>query len=283
MFSVVVTGGSGRVGSWLIQDLLRHGYQVTSVDGKINPNRPNGPCRSVTADLNDYREVYDALEGADAVIHLAAIPAFGIVSNEVTFANNTVSTYNVLEAGVNRGIGKFVIGSSESIYGFAYARTPFSPRYVPIDEEHPLLFQECYGLSKLVNELTAEMFARTRDLQVIALRFASVLTPDDVRRGAARRRDPEYMRKPFWSYIDIRDAVAACRLGLECGHRGVNPLNITADDTIVDIPTRQLLREYFPEIDGISQIDGEFQSLFSNRRAKQLLNWQPVHSWRSLT
>ena len=96
--------------------------------------------------------MYGVLAGADAVVHLAAIPAANIHTPEVTFQNNVMSTYNILEAAGGLGIKKAVIASSESSYGIVFAIHLLGPRYVPMDEDHPQLPQDSYGLSKAVNE-----------------------------------------------------------------------------------------------------------------------------------
>jgi len=154
---VLVTGGSGLLGPWVVREFLTHGYEVVSADTKL-PAEPL--CRTVITDLTDLGQVYGVLAGCDAVVHLAAIPVAYSHPNEVTFANNTMSTYNILEAASSLGIQKAVIASSESSYGIVFAVHPLAPLYVPMDEDHPQLPQDSYGLSKIVNEKTAWMFHR---------------------------------------------------------------------------------------------------------------------------
>ncbi|HZG57172.1 NAD-dependent epimerase/dehydratase family protein, partial [Paenibacillus sp.] len=92
---VVVTGGSGLLGAWVVKEFLEHGYEVLNADVR----RSTEPgVRTVVVDLENLGEVYGALQGADAVVHLAAIPQAYTHSNERTFRNNVMTTYNVLEA-----------------------------------------------------------------------------------------------------------------------------------------------------------------------------------------
>ena len=69
---------------------------------------------------------------------------------------NVLSTYNVLEACAVLNINKVVVASSESSYGICFASDFFAPKYLPIDEAHPQLPEDSYGLSKVVNEVTAD-------------------------------------------------------------------------------------------------------------------------------
>jgi len=135
---IVVTGGSGKAGRACIQDLLAHHYEVASVD-LVRSADPNLTFSRV--DLTDFGQTVAALSGIDervrnvtAVVHLAAIPAPGLATNAVTFATNTISTYNVFEAARQLGIKNVVWASSETVLGLPF-ETP--PPYVPIDEEYP--------------------------------------------------------------------------------------------------------------------------------------------------
>ncbi|WP_274363205.1 NAD-dependent epimerase/dehydratase family protein [Paenibacillus thermotolerans] len=277
MKKVVVTGGSGRLGTRVIQDLLEHGYQVTCVDKSIPEQRL---CKSIAVQMTNLGEVYGALSGADAVVHLAAIPAPGSFPNEVVFANNVMSTYCVLEASAQLGITKAVIASSESAYGFAWADEPFDPRYFPIDEEHPMLPEECYGLSKVVGEEIAHTFHRQKNMQIVSLRFANILSPEDYEQVIKIKDDPNRWRRILWSYIDVRDAAGACRLAIEKDGLGSSAYNICADTTSVDMKSLDIMSRFFPSVTDIRAEYAGFEGLYSNRKAKRDLSWYPAHQWR---
>ncbi|MBW7460206.1 NAD(P)-dependent oxidoreductase, partial [Paenibacillus sepulcri] len=231
MMNVAVTGASGKLGHAVVEHLLREGHQVTALDERRSDKLR---CKQIRVDLKDLGQVIGGMSGTDALIHLAAIPAPVSYTHEYIFSNNVISTYNVLEAASVLGIRKAVIGSSESSYGFAWAPSPFDPRYVPVDESHPQLPQECYGLSKVVNEQTGDMFNRRNGMQVLSLRFSTIIRPEEYRAMEASIRTPERHKRTLWSYIDIRDAAAACLASLQAENCGSASLNITAPDTLSD-------------------------------------------------
>jgi nucleoside-diphosphate-sugar epimerase len=276
MKSIAVTGASGKLGCWVVEELLQHGYKVIALDQHISNKLK---CEQKIIDLTKLGEVMDGLKGVDAVIHLAAIPAPVHYAHEFIFSNNVMTAYNVLEAVSILKIPKVVMGSSESAYGFCWAPQAFSPLYLPVDEEHPLLPQECYGLSKEVNERTGAMFNRRSGTQVIAMRFSLILTPDEYIVMQERIRKPEHFKRILWSYIDIRDAAAACRAAIEAEGCGFINLNVTANDTLSEWDTKRLLIEFYPEI---TQLKYEFidrQAIVSNALACKTLNWFPSYSW----
>ncbi|MBS4204415.1 NAD-dependent epimerase/dehydratase family protein [Lederbergia citrea] len=278
MPKVVITGGSGLLGPSVIKEFLDHGYEVVNADVK----KPQEElCRTVITDLTNLGEVHGVLVGADAVIHLAAIPVAYSHPNEVTFRNNVMSTYNILEAAGNLGIKKAVITSSESSYGICFSKNSLEPKYVPIDEEHPQLPEDSYGLSKIVNEQTADMIHRRTGMQVVSMRLGNVITPENYANFPSFIHDPEQRKTILWSYIDSRDAATAYRLAVETDGLGSVVLNIANDETSMDIESKQLMEQVFPNVkDFKTELTG-FETLLSNEKAKKLLNWQPVHVWRN--
>src|SRR5690606_23260713 len=108
----------------------------------------------------------------------AAIPQAYTHPNDVCFRNNVMCTYNILEAAANLGIGKVVLASSESSYGICFATDFFEPQYLPVDEAHPQTPEDSYGLSKVVNEVTAEAFHRRTGMQVLSFRLGNILVPE---------------------------------------------------------------------------------------------------------
>ncbi|WP_042167493.1 NAD-dependent epimerase/dehydratase family protein [Paenibacillus gorillae] len=278
MPKVVVTGGSGMLGKWVVKHFLEQGYEVLNADVK-HPAEPIG--RTVIVDLNNLGEVYGILAGADAVVHLAAIPVAYSHPNEVTFHNNVMSTYNVLEAAAGLGIRKAVIASSESSYGLVFAEHPIGPQYVPVDEAHPQLPQDSYGLSKIVNEQTADMFNRRTGMQVVSFRLGNVIAPEAYERFPQFIHDAEQRERILWSYIDTRDAAQAFQLAIEADGLGSVALNLAADDSSMAIPSRELMAARYPEISDFRKPLEGHESLLSNEKAKALLKWQPKHAWRS--
>ena len=102
MATVVVTGGAGKLGRACVKDLAEHGWQVVVFDRA----RTDTGVIQVPVDLTDYGQVIDAMLGVeeryervDAVVHLAAVPAPGIVGDHATFTNNMNATWNVVQRG----------------------------------------------------------------------------------------------------------------------------------------------------------------------------------------
>jgi nucleoside-diphosphate-sugar epimerase len=278
MKSVVITGGSGLLGSAVIKEFLDHGYHVVNSDIK---HPKEALCKTVITDLTNLGEVYGVLAGADAVVHLAAIPVAYSHPNEVTFHNNVMSTYNILEAAGNLGIKKAVISSSESSYGICFSKQHLKPQYVPMDEDHPQLPEESYGLSKIVNEKTADMIHQRTGMQVVSMRLGNVISPEMYKNFPGFIHNPEQRKTILWSYIDTRDAATAYRLAIETDGLGSVALNIGADDTSMDIESKQLMEICFPDVKDFRKEITGFETLLNNEKAKRLLNWQPVHKWRN--
>lgn len=277
MAKVVVTGGSGMLGKWVVRHFVEQGYDVINADVK---HPEEHLCPTLLIDLNNLGETYGVLAGADAVVHLAAIPAAHIKPSEVTFNNNVMSTYNILEAAAGLGIKKAVIASSESSYGIVFAVNRFGPQYVPVDEEHPQLPQDSYGLSKVVNEQTADMFHRRTGMQVVSMRIGNVIAPDAYKGFPRFIHNPEMRDRILWSYVDTRDVAEACRLAIETDGLGSVALNLAADDTSMAVTSRDLMAARFPEVNDFRQPLAGYESLLSNEKAKRLLGWQPKHVWR---
>jgi nucleoside-diphosphate-sugar epimerase len=276
---VLVTGGTGKAGHWIVKHLVESGYDVVNVDQRV-PDQPI--CHCLTADLTDLGQTIDALSPHstgkrtpyDGVIHMAAIPRPHLHPNAEVWRVNTQSTYNVLEACGLLGIRKAVLGSSESSYGICFANEFFAPTYLPVDEAHPQLPEDTYGLTKVVGEATAAMFHRRDGTQILSYRIGNVLCPEDHDRIKARFDHPEDRLRILWSYIDSRDLAVACRLGIERDGLGCEPVIIAADDSSSNLPSRELVRRFLPNVtDFRAELNGR-TALISNRRAKELLGWK---------
>lgn len=282
---VLVTGASGKLGRQVVRELVDHGYEVHAADRMRSPEPHPAGVRAIQADLLDVGEVAGALAGCDAVIHLGAIPNPYDHADEVVFRNNTGATFAVLQATSLLGVKRAAIASSVSGYGVAWSPVPISYRYVPIDEAHPMLNHDAYGLSKEVDERTAEMFCRRDGMSIAALRFHWIGTREEqLGHMEAIRTEPGGATQVgnIWGYIDIRDAARACRLAIEAaGDRpfGFAPLNIVAADTLAEAPTAALLRAHAPQIEVRAEIAGTAGG-FDISTAKRVIGWEPVHSWR---
>jgi nucleoside-diphosphate-sugar epimerase len=292
MSRIVVTGGSGKAGRAVVHDLVEHGHEVLNVD-VVSPAERNAPF--LLADLTDLGETLEALQGAAAVIHLAAIPAPGMRTVEATFRINTSSTYNVFSAATVLGLERVVWASSETVLGLPFGRRHArnlldraaapghieAPDYVPIDEAHPLRPHSSYSLSKVVGEEMARHFARWSGIPFIALRFSAIREPAEYAAFPDSWADPHLAEWNLWSYVDARDVAQASRLALTAPVSGADAFIIAAGDTVMDRPDRELLAACFPELPVRDGADGH-QTLLSIDKARRVLDYDPVWSWRDV-
>jgi nucleoside-diphosphate-sugar epimerase len=272
---VVVTGGSGLVATYLIDNLLQSGHDVVSVD-RAKPAVPRTRYR--LADLEDLGHVYSCLEEAEAVIHLAALH-LGIEPNQVVFRTNVMSTYNILEASAALGIRKVVLASSKSVLGYPGFHRAFAPRYAPIDEEHPLLPQDSYALSKVACEEMASAFVRRTEMSVISLRPTWIHTPDTFRQYIPPIWDnPSAGASILWCYVDVRDVAQAFELALKAELPGHESFYIAANNSFMKQPTAELIQRFYPETNlRLDQPDG--WSILSSARASRMLGYEPRYRW----
>ena len=125
---VLVTGGSGTIGSYLLRDLRARGHELSC----YSRSRPvEDHARWLHGDIADVDGLRAACAGHEAVVHLAAVPGPGRASPEHLVQVNVVGTVNVLEAALTAGIEKVVFASSGAASGFSFQRRPIVPEYLP--------------------------------------------------------------------------------------------------------------------------------------------------------
>ncbi len=200
----LVTGGAGCIGSDLAAALLGRGEPVTVLDnlssGKREhigdlPHRPG--FRFIEGDLLDEAALDAALDGVDMVYHLAANPDVKFVPGEPTdkdLRQNTLATYQVLEAMRRRGIRRLAFASTSAVYGISARQ--------PIPEEQPCHPISLYGATKLSCEAMIGAFQHLFAMDCWIFRFANVVGPKVRKRGRTvigdfihnLRRDPTRLR-----------------------------------------------------------------------------------------
>jgi nucleoside-diphosphate-sugar epimerase len=281
MTHVIVTGGSGKLGRACVRELVEHGHEVTNVD-LVPPG--DELCPLVRADLADFGQALEVLAGvdelaaADAIVHLAAIPAPGLVPNAEVFRVNTLSTYHVFEAARRLGIKNVVWASSETVLGLPFD-TP--PPYIPVDERYPPRPESAYSLSKLMGETMAEQFCRWEpDMKIFGLRFSNVMEPEDYRAFPDFDADPTERKWNLWGYIDARDGAQAIRRALEQERAGAEVFIVANADTVMSRPSAELAAELFPDVPLAADL-GRSETLLSIQKAREILGYEPRHSWRA--
>jgi nucleoside-diphosphate-sugar epimerase len=278
---VCVTGASGKAGRSVVRDLLEQGYDVVATD--IASSREEVENGALRADLTDYGQAIEVLKDVDAVVHLANIPAPGIHTPAVTFNTNITMNFNVFHAAAHCGLSRVVWASSETTLGLPFTETNgLPPRYAPVDEEHYPVPTSTYALSKVASETIAGHIAQWSGMAFVALRFSNIMDPDDYQAFPSMWVDPHLRKWNLWGYVDGRDVATACRLSLTTPAEslaGSPGLIIAAADTVMNRPSASLMAEVFPGAPLTRDI-GEFESLLAIDRAREVIGYQPRHSWR---
>ncbi|GAA1939778.1 NAD-dependent epimerase/dehydratase family protein [Agromyces allii] len=275
---IIVTGGSGKLGRTVVATLRNEGHEVVNLD----QHGERGTL--VRVDLTDYGQVIDAVagvddqhDGADAIVHLAAVPAPGLMSDVATFRNNMLATFNVFQAAKRLGITRIVTASSETVLGLPF---DVPPPYIPVDEEYPARPESTYSLVKHLEETMAiELVRWNPELSVTALRFSNVMDPDDYAAFPDFDADATLRKWNLWGYIDARDGAQAVSRALAAARPGFDRFIIAAADTVMSRPNAELVAEVFPGVEVRGDL-GTNETLLSIDKARRLLGFEPVHSWR---
>jgi len=269
---VVVTGAAGRIGVWVVAELRGAGHRVLGLDRK--------PADGVTiCDLADAEATLGAMRGADAVIHLAAVPG-PVLPPPTTFDPNVTTTFHVLEAVREAGIGRVVMASSIWAYGYNPPAEHRLPPRLPLTEEQIMATTNCYGLSKRLLERMGAEYAAAEGRQVVCMRFPWVGPPGRLARTGRLPDDGGlWGRAEAWSYVDARDVALACRLAVERDGLGFAVLNIGAADTKAGLPSEELVARQRPDAELLRPVPGH-SALYAIDAARVLLGYEPRHSWR---
>lgn len=278
---VLVTGAGGLLGRAVVGHLRGLGVAVTAMlhhPGDVEAERV------VIGDMTDVEFVRMAVEGADAVVHCAALRAPMMGTAEAVFCGNTTGTFTVLEQAGQAGVRRAVISSSYSILGLTFAPTMRHPAYLPIDEQVPLQVEDPYALSKQVDELSADLMWKRHGMTVVALRLPFLggiadTIPDRAERVA---RDPGFgtAAREFWTYLETRDAARACALGLTEPPAGCHVVSVAAPNTLAPYPTEQLLAVYHPDVPRRRAFPGRVAP-FDLARARDLLHFTAELLWET--
>ncbi|HEX9787101.1 MAG TPA: NAD(P)-dependent oxidoreductase [Candidatus Binatia bacterium] len=288
---VVVTGGSGRLGQYVIRELFTHSHAVSSLDA-VKPRECL--CPTHTVDLGKFDSLLDHFKNVDAVVHLARVRfpytetgfdtakqqwEFGDPAGDAErFHQNVAVTNNVLTAAQACGMQRMVCGSSLAVYGLYYPTTELRPDYLPVDEDHPRRPQDPYGLTKLIGEQLCDALAQKSATQIASLRFAGVYTEAHRPMLMERRKNPTIRGTgALWSYIDARDAARACRLALEADFAGHQAFNICAPVTLMDLPTRELVSRYLPRVQRVQDGLEDNWSGYDTKKAEAALGFRALH------
>ncbi|MDH7569936.1 MAG: NAD(P)-dependent oxidoreductase [Armatimonadota bacterium] len=283
---VLVTGGAGRVGRWVVRELLARGHEVTAA-GRT-PNVEMTGARYVTLDCTDAAQVFRVVGEHDTVVHLAAVPHPRRNTSIEIFRINCLGTYNVFEACAIAGIRKLAVASSINALGQFFGVKRLPVRYFPVDEAHPQLCSDPYSFSKKVTEEIAEYYWHRHGISSVCIRIPYVADPEG--KSAAwlrqlRQENPfedHFLVGNYWTWIDARDSARVFALGIEVEYEGAHVVFANDRVNCMGIPSRQLAARAYPEVTDWREPMEADEALVSCRRAKELLGWEPLYSWRGV-
>lgn len=276
----IVTGAAGFLGSHVADVLAERGSTITVVDLAVNPKH-----RTMRADLMDVNALASAFAGADFVCHLAAVGDVYLAAEKPWHAAqvNVTGTANVCEAALRAGVGKIVYASTWEVYG--------TPKYQPLDEDHPCAPDHPYNITKLAGERIALAYGHLRKgLSVTALRlgtaFGTRMRPNSVFSlfiDRALRGEPITIQgtgQQGRQFTHARDIGRAFSLAVERAASGsvyntVSDEFVTikqlAETVVAEVPTKIVYTE-------ARQADVPTASV-SSARIKRDLQWKPEVSF----
>lgn len=296
MSRLVVTGAAGFIGSNLVDRLLADGHQVTGIDNFSTGQRrfiegalKNPAFKLVEGDLLDLPTLTQAFAGGDTVFHFAANAdvRFGTEHPRRDLEQNTIATYNVLEAMRANGIKRIAFSSTGSVYGEAAV--------IPTPEDAPFPVQtSLYGASKLACEGLIAAYCEGFGFQSWIFRFVSILG-ERYTHGHVfdfykqLKADSTQLRvlgngKQRKSYLYIQDCLDAMQLAVEEATGKVNIFNLGVDgycqvnDSIGWISQTLGVQPKLKYSGGERGWIGDNPFIFLDTKKIRSLGWAPKHS-----
>lgn len=187
MVKVLVVGGAGYIGSHVVKALLNSNHQVRVYDNFSTGQDINlfKNAELIRGDILDYSKLLEAMDGMDAVVHLAAKKAVGesMERPDIYSVNNIMGSLNILNSMVEKNVKNIVFSSSAAVYGM--------PEYAPVDENHPLNPLNYYGFTKLEIEKFMGWYDELKGLKYIALRYFNAVGYDANGDIKGREKNPQ--------------------------------------------------------------------------------------------
>lgn len=274
---IVVTGGAGRLGRFVVERLKAR-YDVKVID--IKPSDVPG-VETVNIDVTDLAALTEAFKGADAVIHLAAVPNPRTSSPQMCFSVNTQGTWATLQAAEDANVKRVVVISSDSTTGLHYNPKNWAPQYLPVDENHPIRPSEVYSLSKEVTESIARCYSVRGKIEVLVVRPCHIVFAPEYPELGERGSDVNNYH--YWGYVAPEDVAQGIQLALEHPDGRYDCFYLGAAAGLNERPTLELMRErlgYLPEIRGDTFERNPQAGVFGVQRARDVLGYDPKFTWR---
>ena len=279
---VVVTGGRGFIGSHIIDELVRRGFDVHNIDSAETAREKNPKATYHVADIRDVAAVAVILEGSDCIFHEAALPRvqYSIENPIETFSINVDGTVALLKAAVDAKVCRFVFASSAAVYG--------DQSTMPLTEDMRASPKSPYALHKEIGEITCKLWSELYGLETVCLRYFNVYGPRLDPNGAYALAIGKFLRlrkegRPIeiWGdgtntrdYVHVSDIVRANVCAMESDNVGKGEaINIgTGKETSVNT----LVGLIGGSVQHVEARLEPGRACADNRRAKELLGWEPT-------
>lgn len=277
---ILVTGGSGFIGSHTVDFMVEHGLDVVVVDRKLS-NYSNPKAKYYCMDINssDFEKVFQENK-IDKILHLAAQPSvsFSVNSPDADAMDNILASIKVIMMAKKYNVKKIVVSSSAALYA--------NPQYFPIDEAHPTQFISPYAISKH----TMEEYVRWSGIDYIILRYANVYGPRQSSQGEAgviaiftdniiRNKDINIhgTGNQIRDFVYVKDvAYANYRAIVSKSHNETINVSSQTETTINELADliKSNVNDYSGQIKHIQSREGDiYKSILSNKKAKELLEF----------
>lgn len=305
--NVLITGGAGRLGRLITEELAEHGHRVTLFD-RAAPAEQLDPWETslpfVKGELTSFDDCARAIQTAqaEAICHVGGIvqpsdhaeivarrqtQGLPVFAEDETFRVNMMGTYYILDAARRQGVMKVVFASTEFVLGIGYriSSRPWRLEYLPIDERHPCEPEDSYSLSKLLNEEMLAAYARAWGIRTVAFRLLPVFyhfRPENFDRiFQGRASVPAALRHSLvswcWMYLDGRDAATAFRLAIEASDLEPREVYFLASGRTIGESPAEALRREFPQYAHLAATLGPDDNLISIAAVKQRFRYEPRH------
>jgi nucleoside-diphosphate-sugar epimerase len=291
---VLVTGASGQLGTFVIR-ALRERHEVVLMS-RQTPDAEFAALPWVRGDLTVFEDCRQAVQGVDAIQHLAAQPwpvdhpalrrraAAQGIPFDATFKSNMLGLYYLMQAAVEAGVGRVVMAGSNCALGHGYriSQTPFPLQSLPIDEGHPAFPEDSYSYSKLAGEMLLASYTRAYGMRTYVTRPAGICSPARRQQMAQDATPATGWNSSLWAWVGSEDVASAHQLLMEEAERlpSHDVYYLTADDTTALEPSAELIAQFQPALLSYATHFSGHQAFFSTRKLQQAVGWQHHTSWR---
>jgi UDP-glucose 4-epimerase len=290
---VLVTGGSGFIGSNIVDGLIKEGHKAIVVDNLSTGKKENlnKEAEFYQLDIRDQKleKVFEENNITHVIHHAAQIDVQHSINDPLFDAqNNILGTINVLEMAKDYEVEKIIYASSAAVYG--------EPDYLPVDEEHPIKAMSPYGITKHTPEHYIKMYSELYNLKYTIFRYSNVYGPRQDPKGEggvvsifvdkmlAEERpvifgDGQQTR----DFIHVYDIIKANLLALEKGDNILVNISTESRDSVNDLV--DYLNEVLPyNLEAVYEDARKgdiLHSSLANDKAKELLDWTPDYDLRA--